>query len=163
MGMGRAELEHALVIGKPPENPYGRSQFGLGMKTAACWFGDEWTVTTKKLGLGQQVSITVDVERVAAGDINLPDTTGAKPANLHYTIIEIRKLHSKMNRPDNRKDQGVFEVDVPRRSAPESAKALLGRRTNSLGCRASIPRTERVLRIARRSTSRLMANAYTVT
>src|SRR5688500_11975779 len=44
MGMSAAELERALRIGEPPVNTSGRSEYGLGLKTAACWFGDQWTV-----------------------------------------------------------------------------------------------------------------------
>ena len=34
IGMSYAELERALKIGKPPPNTSGRSQYGMGMKTA---------------------------------------------------------------------------------------------------------------------------------
>jgi hypothetical protein len=96
MGMDAAELRNALIVGRPPANRDGRSQYGLGMKTAACWFGDEWSVATKKLGSNTELSIIVDVERVAAGDTDLRDRATPKPERLHYTTVEIRKLHSKL-------------------------------------------------------------------
>jgi hypothetical protein len=96
MGMSSDELRNALRIGRPPANSTGRSQYGLGLKTAACWFGDEWTVTTKKLGESNEYSITVDVEKVAGGETDLPVQTLVKTATLHYTTLEIRKLHSKL-------------------------------------------------------------------
>lgn len=97
MGMNLLELEAALQLGKPPANPNGRSQYGLGLKTAACWFGDLWSVRTKKLGGGEEHLVTVDVERVAQGELNLPTTSIAKAADLHYTIVEVSSLHSKLH------------------------------------------------------------------
>jgi hypothetical protein len=93
MGMDRSELERALQVGVPPENPNGRCEFGMGMKTAACWVGDEWTVRTKKLGETEELRVTVDVEDVAAGNVALDVQIIAKPEDQHYTIIEIRRHH----------------------------------------------------------------------
>jgi hypothetical protein len=50
IGMSYSDLQGALRVGRIPDNPTGRSKYGLGMKTAACWFGNVWTVRTKKLG-----------------------------------------------------------------------------------------------------------------
>src|SRR5258706_14794727 len=37
MGMSFDELASALHVSRPPKNANGRSQFGMGMKTAASW------------------------------------------------------------------------------------------------------------------------------
>ena len=50
MGMDVEELKLALEIGRPPQNASGRSEFGMGLKTASCWLGEVWSVRTKKLG-----------------------------------------------------------------------------------------------------------------
>jgi len=96
MGMGLAELESALKIGKVPANTKGRSQYGLGMKTAACWLGNRWTVSTKKLGEGLEHRVTIDVEAVANGRVELPYESTSKPSDLHYTWLEIRDLNSEL-------------------------------------------------------------------
>src|SRR6266545_1272430 len=44
----------------------------MGMKTAACWLGDLWTVRTKLLGSKTELTVTIDVESVASGDNELP-------------------------------------------------------------------------------------------
>lgn len=72
IGMSEAELRHALRVGARPANASGRSQFGMGLKTAACWLGNQWTVRTKKLGEETEYTVTVDVEKVASGDNDLP-------------------------------------------------------------------------------------------
>lgn len=97
MGMSFEELERALQIGKPPPNTSGRSQYGLGLKTAACWFGDKWSVRTKKLGELRGYVVTVDVDRVASGNQqSLPTEDFEAPASDHYTEIAISALHVKM-------------------------------------------------------------------
>ena len=68
IGMSYLELQDALHLGKPPGNTTGRSKYGLGLKTSACWFGDLWTIRTKKLGESYEHFITVDVNKIAQGD-----------------------------------------------------------------------------------------------
>ncbi|RYE57985.1 MAG: hypothetical protein EOP48_04590 [Sphingobacteriales bacterium] len=95
MGMDQADLERAFKVGMPPPNPSGRSKYGLGMKTAACWFGNVWTLETKKLGSNEALKVTIDVDVIAktTGQINLPPTiTGADPQE-HYTILTITDLN----------------------------------------------------------------------
>ena len=96
MGMSLEEMEQALIIGKPPLNPSGRCRYGMGLKTAATWMGDSWEVRTKKLGSSVGYVVSVDVEKVAVGDMDLPvvPLDGQDPAK-HYTIVTIRKLNAK--------------------------------------------------------------------
>lgn len=92
MGMSRDDLEYALHVGARPSNTSGRSKFGMGMKTAACWIGNEWTVRTKKLGETVEYQVFVDVEKVADGTNDLPtEQVDGKDPTDHYTIIEISK------------------------------------------------------------------------
>jgi hypothetical protein len=96
IGMSETELAHAVVIGRPPANTKGRSKYGLGLKTGACWFGDFWTVETKKLGDRTAHKITVNVPRVAKNHLTLPHEKSPAGEGEHYTIIEIRKLHRQI-------------------------------------------------------------------
>jgi hypothetical protein len=93
IGMSETELKNAVIIGRPPANTNGRSKYGLGLKTGASWFGDIWMVKTKKLGDRISHTITVNVPKVAAGEMDLSHKKQALPAGEHFTIIEIRKLH----------------------------------------------------------------------
>lgn len=94
MGMSLDELQRGLRVGVPPENTSGRSRYGMGMKTAACWFGEEWSVRTKRLGDDTEHEVTVDVELVARGELELPyRSRGGRDPNEHYTILEIRRLN----------------------------------------------------------------------
>lgn len=99
-GMTFDELAYAMHVGARPANADGRSKFGMGLKTAACWMGNRWTVKTKKVGDPIEHGVTVDVEQVANGADELPyravDTGNLE---LHYTVVEIfdlnRPLHGR--------------------------------------------------------------------
>lgn len=96
IGMSYDELKNALTLGRVPDNNTGRSKYGLGMKTAACWFGNHWTIETKKLGEEKAIKVTIDVDRVAEGDDQLPEESFDKNADDHYTEIVITKLNSQL-------------------------------------------------------------------
>lgn len=95
MGMSLDEIDRALHVGVPPEDTSGRSEYGMGMKTAACWIGDMWTLRTKKLGDETEYSVTIDVNAIASGATDLDVKETAKPAEDHYTLIEIHQLHHR--------------------------------------------------------------------
>ena len=90
MGMSYAELSYALQVAKPPKNRAGRCRYGMGMKTAACWIGNRWTIRTKKLGEAVECTVELNVNKIASGQGSLPTTLkeGLSLPN-HYTVIEI--------------------------------------------------------------------------
>src|SRR5690349_3213348 len=96
MGMSRDELEHAMHVGLPPSFRNGRSRYGLGMKQAACWFGNKWSITTKKLGETNEYNVSLNVEEAAKGNGDLHEkvSTNLSP-DLHYTRIEITDLNQR--------------------------------------------------------------------
>ena len=97
MGMTKTELTNALRIGKPPKVTTGLSEFGLGMKTAACWFGERWTVRTKRLGSPTGRKITFVVEEVANNRRDLQEEEFTGPPAEHFTEIEITPLHHEIH------------------------------------------------------------------
>lgn len=116
MGMSLEELTNALKLGQPPKNTSGRSEYGLGMKTAACWFGDLWSITTKRFGDEHEYEVTIDVDKVAAGVVVLPTRVTKKPIEKHYTIIDIRKLHRKYHHTTRKRIEthirSMYRVDL---------------------------------------------------
>lgn len=90
MGMSYDDLQRALHVALPPRNTSGRSKYGMGLKTAACWLGNVWTVKTKMLGENVEHTIRVDVEKIASGENQLPySSVTGQSLDSHYTIIEI--------------------------------------------------------------------------
>ena len=96
IGMNYEELSKAMTLGSKPDIDDGRSQYGLGMKTAACWFGNNWHIKTSKLGDSKGYRIDVNVDKVANGETDLPEEEYSEDADSHYTIIEINDLNSKL-------------------------------------------------------------------
>lgn len=116
IGMSYDELKHALHIANPPKNPTGRSRYGMGMKTAACWIGDLWHIKTKKLGESIEHNITIDVNKVAGGNNDLQyEAVEADSDSSHYTIIEIkdhnRKFHGQTVGKIKRFLSSMYRVD----------------------------------------------------
>lgn len=94
IGMSLDDLDRALHVARPPSNTTGRSKYGMGLKTAACWLGNEWSISTKKLGETTEHQATINVDRIATGQGNLiyRSIEGRDP-NQHYTIVEIREMN----------------------------------------------------------------------
>lgn len=96
IGMSKEDLKSAMKIGVPPQNHSQRSKYGLGLKTAACWFGNYWTLRTKKEGLDYAIEITFDVDKISTSkNYNLPTEYFDEEKNLHYTKIKITKLNQQ--------------------------------------------------------------------
>ena len=93
MGMALDDLERAMVVGVPPEQSSGRSRYGLGMKTAACWMGDKWKIVTTKLGDAAEYTVEVDVNEVVQGNVSPPMRQRSVSPDKHYTWVEITAHH----------------------------------------------------------------------
>lgn len=92
-GMTEATLDRAMTVGEPPPNPTGRSRYGMGLKTAACWLGNHWTVRTTQLGSEEELTVEVNVEAVASGESELPVTKAAVEASSHHTVVTISQMN----------------------------------------------------------------------
>ncbi len=69
-GMTADELGRALRLSTPPADVSGRSEFGMGLKTAACWFGSLWTVSSTVRGERWRYTVVFDVDAIAKGGAN---------------------------------------------------------------------------------------------
>jgi hypothetical protein len=103
IGMSENDLTNAVVVGRRPKDDSGRSKYGLGLKTAACWFGDYWTIETKKLGELFSSKVIIDVDKISKGNVNLNYTKYKSTPNEHYTKITITKLHREIHGRTNNK------------------------------------------------------------
>jgi hypothetical protein len=90
---GRAFRPAAL----PPVNT-GLCEFGMGMKSAACWFSRVWSVRTTALGEGVERTITFDTAKIVSDSIEeLPVRTRACSAQAHFTEITLAHLHKPLH------------------------------------------------------------------
>ncbi len=92
IGMDKDDLVAALRIANPTVDSKGRSKYGMGMKTAACWIGAKWTVTTCQWGSGEEWTATVDVNAIVNDGAKVPLTMKEVSKDAHYTHVTIGDL-----------------------------------------------------------------------
>lgn len=93
-GIARAEFPRAFRPAALPTDRSGLSEFGMGMKSAACWFAPRWSVRTKALGEPVERTVRFDVERIVHDQLEeLAIDEAASDPNLHFTEITLEGLH----------------------------------------------------------------------
>ncbi|MFZ3173403.1 MAG: ATP-binding protein [Thiobacillus sp.] len=93
-GISVADFPRAFRAAQIPADRSGLSEFGMGMKSAACWFAETWGVRTKAIGESVERSIHFDVKHIVENKIESLDTVvrGVDPTS-HYTVVSLRGLH----------------------------------------------------------------------
>lgn len=96
-GIHAQEYGRAFSTAALPVDRTGLNEFGMGMKTAACWFARCWKVRTKALGESVERTVSFDVEAIVRdGTEELAIQTKASPASSHYTEITLTSLNQKL-------------------------------------------------------------------
>jgi hypothetical protein len=93
-GIAGSEFSRAFRPAVVPLDASGLSEFGMGMKSAACWFSSHWRVRTKAFGETVERTVKFDIERIVNDDIQeleIHEAPAAKDA--HYTEIVLEGLH----------------------------------------------------------------------
>jgi histidine kinase/DNA gyrase B/HSP90-like ATPase len=96
IGMSKDDLIAALKIANPTQDSKGRSKYGMGMKTAACWIGNKWKIETAELTGGEEWTAEIDVDKIAAGDAKVPLTMKEVSKDAHHTRITITELNRNL-------------------------------------------------------------------
>ncbi|MBA3405879.1 MAG: ATP-binding protein [Gemmatimonadaceae bacterium] len=92
-GIGWADFPRAFSPASPPADSTGLSEFGLGMKAAACWFARTWSVRTSALGEPIQRTVTFDIPAISrSGSETLPIETSTARESDHFTVITLSNL-----------------------------------------------------------------------
>jgi len=61
-GIAEADFLRAFRPAQLPPNRTGLSEFGMGMKSAACWFAPKWSVRTSALGELVERTVVFDID-----------------------------------------------------------------------------------------------------
>jgi hypothetical protein len=95
-GIAGGDFARAFRPAEIPLDTTGLSEFGMGMKAAACWFSDLWCVRTKALGEMVERTVRFDIAAIVS---NRTETLSVeeRPAvpEEHYTIITLARLGAK--------------------------------------------------------------------
>jgi len=102
-GIKKSDFSRAFKTAEIPPDKSGLSEFGMGMKSAACWFADNWCVTSTALGETQLKKVSFDMKKIFEDKLEELDVE-IKPCNKnhHYTIVELFDV----NRMPRRKGVG---------------------------------------------------------
>lgn len=96
-GMEMEDFQRAVKIDSPPENKDGRNEFGMGLKTAASWFGNVWSVKTTQLGSPYEYYTEVNIPKIRTELLNsVPILITKVSTNTHGTTITIKDITKKI-------------------------------------------------------------------
>ncbi len=89
-GIGESEYSRAFRAAEVPLDKSGLSEFGMGMKSAACWFADTWCVTTTALGESKLKKVSFDMKKIFEDKLEELDVDVKHcDKDHHYTIVEL--------------------------------------------------------------------------
>lgn len=93
-GIFESEYARAFRPAEVPPDQSGLAEFGMGMKSAACWFARNWTVRTSALGENVERTISFDISKIVKDRIEeLSITTKQISEKSHFTEITLQGLH----------------------------------------------------------------------
>ncbi len=96
-GIATADYARAFRPAELPSDRTGLSEFGMGMKSAACWFAPQWKVRTSALGEPIEKTITLDIDTIVRGaieELDVVETPAA--ASDHFTEITLIDPYDKL-------------------------------------------------------------------
>jgi hypothetical protein len=78
---------------RPPDQNY-LSRYGMGMKTAACWFSDHWRVSSTALGEAVERTVEFDIpELIQLGRERIEAVSRPAPPDEHWTELVLWELN----------------------------------------------------------------------
>lgn len=92
-GIAEDRFLDALKLGVPKDSSTSLHEFGVGMKIAALWLGDSFTIETSALGENWKTTVRFDLAEIQQNDLNKLSSDQIKKEkaeyNDHYTTITI--------------------------------------------------------------------------
>lgn len=93
-GIEEENYSRAFRAAEIPADTSGLSEFGMGMKSASCWFSDCWTVRTTAIGEKTEKTIRFDMDKIFEDKIEeLEFSSKDVEKNNHYTVIELTNVN----------------------------------------------------------------------
>ena len=92
-GIAEIDYERAFRPFAPPPDRTGLSEFGMGMKSAACWFAHEWSVESIAFGENKKRTVNFDVDKIVdekTKELDVKEVT--VKASDPYTKISLKRL-----------------------------------------------------------------------
>ncbi len=93
-GIAQQDFPRAFRPAELPPDRSGLCEFGMGMKSAACWFSPKWQVRTSALGEPVERSVAFDIEQIVRDSVDelAVASRPCRPED-HFTEIVLSDLH----------------------------------------------------------------------
>ena len=96
-GIRGDDFPRAFRAAEVPPDTSRLSEFGMGMKSAACWFSNSWKVRTKAFQEDIERTVSFDIDSIVSKKLDtLQIKTKKKPSKDHYTVISLLGIGKKM-------------------------------------------------------------------
>jgi Histidine kinase-, DNA gyrase B-, and HSP90-like ATPase len=96
-GISLADFPRAFRAAELPPDRGGLAEFGMGMKSAACWFAPEWQVRTTALGDNVERTVTFNIASIVQNDVeDLAIIERPAAYHDHYTEIVLINPHDRL-------------------------------------------------------------------
>jgi hypothetical protein len=87
------EFPRAFRAAAIPPDRSGLAEFGMGMKSAACWFAPRWKVRTSALGDPVARTVQFDIQNIVNDDLQELDIReDREPPETHFTEIVLEDI-----------------------------------------------------------------------
>lgn len=95
-GIKASDYPRAFRPAEIPPDRTGLSEFGMGMKTAACWFTSTWNIRSKAVGEQVERLVRFDLNDIVNGNLDeLRVVEVPADSNTHYTVLRLESLGKK--------------------------------------------------------------------
>lgn len=95
-GIKAGDFPRAFRAAEIPTDRTGLSEFGMGMKTAACWFTHTWSVRSKALGETVERLIRFDLDEIVSEKLEqLKVVESPADQDAHFTVLRLENLGKK--------------------------------------------------------------------
>lgn len=92
-GIATGDYQRAFRPAEIPPDASGLSEFGMGMKSAACWFAPHWSVRSSALGERIERTVFFDIDKIVTDSVEELDVVSIEAAaEKHYTEIRLEKI-----------------------------------------------------------------------
>jgi hypothetical protein len=94
-GIHQKDFERALKTAEIPPINTGLSEFGMGMKSAACWFSDFWLVKSTAIGETIERTVVFDINKIVKEQSEVLEVRNENvKSNSHQTTVELHNVHN---------------------------------------------------------------------
>lgn len=89
-GIPLSAFGRAFRPAQVPPDRHGLSEFGMGMKSASCWFAPQWMVRTSALGEAKERRVAFDIETIVRDEVDELDVAELEAlADDSFTVVEL--------------------------------------------------------------------------